>query len=181
VKRFLAIVIGVSAATWAHGEDFSFAAVNTRVEEDVVYLNARVDYGLSAEALEALESGVPLTMVVDIEVLRDRRWWWDKKVAALQQRYQLLYHALSNKYIVRNLNSGSQRSFPERGAAQRALGEIEGLPMLDRKLLEPDAGYWARIRASLDIESLPAPMRPLAYISSQWRLDSNWYSWRLQP
>ena len=181
MKHLLAIVIGVSAATWAHGAEFSFAAVNTRVEDDVVFLNARIDYALSPEAVEALESGVPLTMVVDIEVHRDRRWWWDKKVAALQQRYQLLYHALSNQYIVRNLNSGAQRSFPERGAAQAALGDIEALPMLDRNLLDPQAGYWARIRASLDIEALPAPMRPLAYISSEWRLDSNWYSWRLQP
>jgi len=181
VKQLLAILIGVSASSWAHGAEFSFAAVNTRVDDDVVYLNARVDYALSPEAAEAVENGVPLTMAVTIEVFRDRSWWWDKKVAVLDQRYQLLFHALSNTYIVRNLNSGSQRSFPERAAAQAALGQIEALPMLDRKLLDPKAGYWARVRAELDIEALPAPMRPLAYISSEWRLDSDWYSWRLQP
>ena len=39
--------------------------------------------------------------------------------------------------------------------------------------------YQVKMRTFLDIESLPAPMRPLAYISSDWQLDSDWVSWPL--
>ena len=32
----------------------------------------------------------------------------------------------------------------------------------------------------VDIEALPAPLRPVAYLSSPWRLTSEWYEWPLE-
>ena len=60
-----------------------------------------------------------------------------------------------------------------------ALGQINNLPLIDARLLNPELRYQVKVRAHLDIESLPAPMRPLAYISSDWQLDSDWVSWPL--
>ena len=42
----------------------------------------------------------------------------DASVAALEQRYELSYHALSQRYLVRNLNTGEQQDF---GSLQAAL------------------------------------------------------------
>ena len=36
-----------------------------------------------------------------------------------------------------------------------------------------------RLRGSLDIESLPTPVRLLAYFSSAWDMDSEWHQWGL--
>jgi len=36
-----------------------------------------------------------------------------------------------------------------------------------------------RLRCSLDIESLPTPVRLLAYVSSAWDMDNEWYQWPL--
>jgi hypothetical protein len=41
--------------------------------------------------------------------------------------------------------------------------------------------YEVLIHAELDIEALPSPLRPLAYITPAWRLNSDWYSWSLTP
>jgi hypothetical protein len=60
------------------------------------------------------------------------------------------------------------------------VGQIEGFPLLDDQVLEPDTDYRVRIRASLDIESLPTPLRLLAYFRSAWRLTSEWSTWPLQ-
>ena len=32
-----------------------------------------------------------------------------------------------------------------------------------------------------DIEALPAPIRPLAYLSPKWRLETKWHDWSLNP
>ena len=47
--------------------------------------------------------------------------------------------------------------------------------------VEKGEKYDVHLHTYLDLESLPAPMRPIAYISSQWRLESDRYRWPLQP
>lgn len=146
----------------------------TAIEDGVVTLSTRVRYQLSDEVLEALNSGVPLFFAVDIEVIRVRRWWPDATLATLQQRYLLLYHALSEKYVVHNLNSGVQGNFGSLTTALWSMGRIERLPIIDASLLEPEREYTVRMRAALDLDALPAPIQPLAHLSPDWRLESPW-------
>ncbi len=157
---------------------FTIKSLETRLEKGVYQLDSRIEYSLSEEALSALKNGVPFLILMNIEV-EQVRWYWDKTLAELEQGYLLLYHALSEKFIVHNLNSGVQDHYSSLDAALNALGHISKLPLIDAKLLDPKMRYQVRMRTYLDIESLPAPMRPLAYISSDWQLDSDWVSWPL--
>lgn len=159
---------------------FSIQSLETLMRDRVYLLNATFNYNFSNEAIEALEHGVPLLILVDIEILTPRWWWSDKTIADLEQGYLLLYHALSESYVVHNLNSGTQNNFVTLQQALEFLRQIKELPILDANLLNPKKNYYLRVRSHLDIESLPAPMRPLAYISSDWQLSSDWYKWPLQ-
>ncbi len=159
---------------------FSIQSLETLMQNRVYLLNANFHYQFSKEAIEALEHGVPLLILVDIEILTPRWYWTDKTIAELEQGYLLLYHALSESYVVHNLNSGTQNNFLSLKRAISSLSHIKELPILDANLLNPDKDYYLRVRTHLDIESLPVPMRPLAYISSDWSLSSDWYEWPLQ-
>jgi Domain of unknown function (DUF4390) len=163
----------------SHAEDLVVESASTRLVNKVYLLNARIHYALSAKALDALYNGVPLTLELHIMVYRQRTLLWDEEVASLTQSYQLRYHALTEQYLVKNLNTESQQSYPTLSSALRALGRVHDFPMLDERLLEHGEKYIAYLRVRLDIESLPAPLRPLAYLSSGWRLSSDWYSWPL--
>jgi len=160
--------------------EFMISDVNTTLRDKVYYLDARIEYALSDKALEALHKGVPITIMLDIEIDRNREYLWDESVTELEQRYQLEYHALSKQYIVHNLNSGSRHSFPSLNVALSVLGTIVDLPLLDKNLLEPGQQYTARMRAVLDINTLPVPLRLLAYLTSGWDLSSEWYTWSFQ-
>lgn len=164
----------------SHAEGFNIISANTQLVKNVYQFEAKIELNFSDDALEALRSGVPLIILLNIEVLKDRDWWWDKTIAELEQGYLLLYHALSEKYIIHNLNSGAQKNYISLNAALHSLSNIREFPLIDKNLLEQGDNYYARIRTYLDIESLPAPMRPIAYISSQWQLESDWYSWPLE-
>ena len=161
-------------------EGFNILSAETTLTKNVFQLNAKIELNFSDDTLEALRSGVPLIILVNIEVLKDRNWWWDKTIAELEQGYLLLYHALSEKYIIHNLNSGAQKNYISLNTALHSLSNIHEFPLIDKNLLEEGDEYYARIRTYLDIESLPAPMRPIAYISSQWQLESDWFSWPLK-
>jgi hypothetical protein len=56
---------------------------------------------------------------------------------------------------------------------------VHNYPVLDYALMRNDESYSVRLRGSLDIEALPTPVRLLAYISSAWDMDSEWYQWQL--
>ncbi len=148
--------------------------------DGVYYLDARVQYRLSAEALEALEAGVALTIELQMEVNRRRRLLPNQGIATLTQRYQLQYHALSNRYVLRNLNSGEQESFATLFAALNQLGRVIDLPVIDAALLEADQRYEFRLRAVLDTREFPGPLRLLAFWADGWRIESEWFRWRLE-
>jgi hypothetical protein len=152
----------------------------TEIRDDVFYVNARIDYRLNQSALDALENGVRLNVELDIDVRRRRRLIWDPAVAELRQRYRLSYHALSERYVVSNLNSGDVESFSDLATALSWLGRIDRLPLIDAPLLDDDSRYDVSIRAVLDVKELPGPLNLLSRFWGDWRIASERYSWRLE-
>lgn len=159
---------------------FEVQAADVELDAGVYYLTARIDYRLSAEAREALLSGFPLTVRLEVEILTWRRYWTDTEAASLTQLYDLEYHALTERYIVRNRNSSDQSSFVSLYAALNFLGRIEHLPLIDAAVLDRGRRYDIRIRALLDKEQLPGPLRLIAFWRRDWSLGSDWHRWQLQ-
>ena len=168
------IMIGLGAL--AAASEFTIKNVQTSLYEGVYRLDADILYQLSPEVEEALTNSVPLTIAIEMNVHRERALLWDENVHSLQQRFRLTYHALAQQYVVNNLNSNQLHSFPTRDAAMQFIGRIRDFPLLDRSLLDPAYDYQISLRAELDIESLPAPLRLVAYLSKDWRLTSDWYT-----
>jgi hypothetical protein len=81
---------------------------------------------------------------------------------------------------VRNTNSGDQASFGSLSAALDYIGRIERLPLIDTAVLDDDRGYDVRLRASLDQEQFPGPLRLLAFWRRDWSIASEWYRWPLR-
>ena len=173
----LGLLLFLAPLAWATG--FTVLSAGTQLDQNVYRLDAVIDYDLSTVAKEALNNGVPLTIQMQMQVLRTREWLWDETIADIQQRYRLEYHALARQYLVTNLNNGELNSFPSRESAIEFLGRVRDFPLLDNSLLKPGDNYYGRLRVRLDIEDLPAPLRPIAYLSTDWRLTSAWYIWPL--
>ncbi len=159
---------------------FDVRSATTNMVAGVHELEARLQLILSAEALDALNSGVPLTIELNIAVIRVRGLWIDDEEAMLTVTYELEYRPLSQRYILRNLNSGDQNSFATLYSALNNLGRIQSLPIIDDALLVPDADYRLRLRALLSTRQYPAPLRILFFWRSQWQLQSDWYEWTLE-
>lgn len=160
-------------------EPFSVKNIATHLHNHVYLLDADIDFRFSDEALKALDSGVPLTIRLEIGVERNRTYWLNEDIAELEQRYQIFYHALSGQFLVQNQNSSATRIYPSLKATLDGLGRVRDLPLLDEKLIDPEEKYQLELRVRLDIEALPAPLRPFAYVSDEWRLTSDWYTWSL--
>ncbi len=175
----LLVFSGFALAANAATPLFTVHNAKTELVGDIYRLDANLELRLTPQALTALDNGVTLTIVLDIEVYTPSRYLWDSVLAALEQRYEIQYHTLADQYLLRNINSGSQSVYSTLDAALDALGKIEQLPILDAHLLQAKKQYKVRVRSRLDLSSLPVPMQLRAYISSEWWLNSGWYSWDL--
>ena len=159
---------------------FEVRSAASGLTDGVHLLDARLQLVLSNEALAALNSGVPLTIELQLQVIRVRRFYMDALDAELAVRFELEYRPLSQRYIVRNLNSGDQDSFATLYSALNNLGRIEGLPFIDDALLTTGKSYRMRVRAMLQTQQYPAPLRLLFFWRSQWQLQSEWFEWMLE-
>jgi len=189
VTRFMlaVAVLAIMAPANAVAQDellregyFEVRSASTRLVDGVHRLDARLQLILSSEALEALESGVPLTIELQVQVIRSKRFYPDSTDAELVVDFELEYRPLSQRYLVRNLNSGEQDTHATLYSALNSLGRIDDLPLIDENLLAEGKPYRARMRALLQTRQYPAPLRLLFFWRSQWQLKSEWLEWSLE-
>jgi len=176
---WLGLAAGPAAAQEEDPGRFEVRSASVELEDGVYYLDAWLEYRLSTEAREALDAGVALRIEVEVEFLRSRRFWFDGSEAGLRQTYELQYHALSERYLVLNSNSGEQSSFANLFSALNFLGRVTHLPLIDVALLEPGEPYEIRVRTILSTEDFPGPLQLLAFWRRDWSLRSEWYAWPL--
>src|SRR6185503_5522411 len=97
LPRLLGLVLGLAltAGASAAPEDqpgFVIRTAYTELVNGIYYLNADIGLNLSDDAVNALENGLPLTVELQIEIIKHRSWWLNKQAAYLEQRYQISYH-----------------------------------------------------------------------------------------
>lgn len=158
---------------------FGVRTAYAQVVEGVYLLNARLQLPLNERVRTALNDGVPLTMVLELEVSRARRYWLDETVASLRQEYQLQYQAVSERYVVRNLNSGELSSYPDLDAALEQLARISGLPVLDEALIRHGYRHEFSLRVTLNLGDMPDTLRVLMFWTDDYHHVSEWYTWPL--
>lgn len=176
------LLVAVAPLLAQEGEDGGFTVRSAESEfiNGVYFINAIIDLQLSSEARQALESGVPLIVHIEADLIHIRRFWIDDEDADVDQRFELAYHALTERYIVRNLNSSDQASFASVDAALNYLGRIERWPFIDAAVLDPNRLYDVRIRAQLDMDEFSGPLRLLTFWRRDFSLGSEWYRWPLR-
>jgi len=156
---------------------FKVNSVKTYVHNGYVLIDADLTMNFSTEVIEALENGIPLTIAVEVQVYRQRRWWRNIVVKESLQLFELAYHPLTNVHVVKNLATGERYSFNSREEALSVLGTIRGAHLIKQEQLKADEQYYVRIRTLLDINHLPPALRQIAALSSAWRLESKWSHW----
>jgi hypothetical protein len=173
---FCALVLLLPAVQAA---SFTVSDAQMDIDDDPYRLSAQLVYELSDEVNEALQNGIPVTLRMDVEIFRKREYLWAQTIIVVRQRFRLQYHALSEQYLVNNLNTGEQTFYKVLGDALYNLEHIVNFPVINAAMLDPKEEYYARVRTSVDIKELPVPLRFFAYFSSGWNLNSGWFSWSL--
>jgi uncharacterized protein DUF4390 len=151
-------------------------------ENGVYQLFARVAYPVNDDIRAALKDGLTLTFDLDVVVSRERRFWMDEGVAEYTLRRELSYHAVSDRYVARDLdtrNGSEQHSYATLEEALEALGTVDAWPFLLSPQLAANRQYRVSLRAGVRRGRLPDTLRVLLFWTDDWHRESEWFSWSL--
>jgi hypothetical protein len=175
--RYLTILIFVCLSVRALAGDVTVEFATSTLVNNSYQVNAYIDYEFDDEVLTALAHGVPLRIDTYIRVKLKRNWLWDPVVRDEIISFKLQRHALSDHYLLTNLNTEKKEQFQYLDEALRSLGTINAHFLFDKSTIDQESSYIGFIMTELDIESLPPPLRPMAYFLPQWHVKSAWYEW----
>lgn len=179
---FVAAAFLYSTQTMA---DFHVNDLQAELSQGKLAVSGTLDLTLTGKVEEAVAKGIPVDVDINLRLKRERRWLWSEELKSWTLRRQIRYHALSGQYFVSDTTPSANKleNFTSLTQALRHMGTLSELsfdvaPVT--QAAQPDDAYQLEVRVSLDIETLPAPLRPVAYTSLDWHLNSGWTSWTVK-
>jgi hypothetical protein len=155
-------------------------------ENGVYNLFAHITYPVNDDIRAALKDGLTLTFDLDVVVSRERRLWMDETVAEYTLKRELNYHAVSDRYVARDVdnrtglgNGSEQHSYATLEEALEALGTVDAWPFLLQQQVSASRTYRVSLRAGVRRGRLPDTLRVLLFWTDDWHRESEWFSWSL--
>lgn len=150
--------------------------------DNVLVLNASHVITLSRAVEDALDRGVPLNFVTEVEV-EYPRWYflnlWNKTLASWRNEQKLSYNVLTRQY---RLSIGTlHQNFDSLKEALAIIGSTRERVITPADPLVPGEVHIVAIRVSLNTALLPKPLQINALGSREWNLSSDWYRWTFKP
>ena len=181
VPWLLALTCAVFAggAARAAGDRIDVEQAAFELRDDGYYFNGDFDFDLKPRVAEALDRGLTLYFVVEVELTRSRWYWFDEKAVNTSLNYRLSYHALTRQYRVASGNL--QSSFATLGEAIGMMTHVRDWKVAERSTLRIGETYAAAVRMRLDTTQLPKPFQINAMTNRDWTLDSDWKRFGYEP
>ncbi len=148
-------------------------------EDDTWVLNAAFNVRLNRTQEEALKKGVSLYFVTEIELQRERSWWFNEDLVVASRIGRLNYGLLTRRYQVETV--GGFRAYDTLPEALAELGRIENWAVVPKKAIKAGNSYVAAIRMRLDLGLLSKPLQINALASGKWEVEGEWHEWEITP
>jgi hypothetical protein len=157
---------------------------NLKVEqsEGAVYASLQWNFQLPAPLEEALYKGVALYFVAEVEVTRERWYFYDKKLLSAQRHMRLSYLPLTRRWRVNvasqpfssaGLGMSLGQSYDNLDDALQSIRRIAQWNIGNASDLEPETKQNISISYKLDLTQLPRPMQMGASGQSDWNIAWN--------
>jgi hypothetical protein len=182
VILLLLVSLATAAAVQAAGPlagELEIRSAFVVVEHGVLQLSAHIQYPINDRIRSALQEGVTLAFDLDVTISRHRRLWFNATELEMTLRRELTYHAVTDRYVVRDEKSVEQESFSTLEAALDKLGHVEDLPIIVQSQLHDEGPWEVAVRAGMRRGRMPDALRGLLFWTDDWHRTSDWYTWIL--
>lgn len=149
--------------------------------EGALLLQSTLRLDLSSSIEDALQKGMPIYFVTEVELMRDRWYWYDKKVGHATRHYRLAYQPLTRKWRLNvsrdpigavGLASSLSQTFETLPEALSAIRRTVNWKLADLSDLDIDNKLTLSFKFRLDVSQLPRPFQMMAGSQAEWNLSA---------
>jgi hypothetical protein len=121
---------------------------------------------------------VPLSFLVEFQIVEPREYWFDDEIVTISKSVTLSYHALTRQYLVSF--DTHQKSFESLAEARHQLMRVRDWRVVEKTQFDKDETYRAALLMRLDKAKLPKAIQVDTLASEHWNLVSPIYTWPIK-
>jgi hypothetical protein len=119
---------------------------------DAVHVSFTLEGAFGGELLERIESGLPTGYLYRLQLLRDRKRWWDHRLVETRVEVLAMFNAVTREYLVNTKQNGKlveSRVARNVEELEAALTRVEELPAFHLGGASRDGRLLVKARAEL--------------------------------
>ena len=169
----------VVPSVWAQAPLPELAELRAERRDTALYLTAQIKLELGFAIEDALVKGLAVHFVAEAEVMRDRWYWYDRKIGTATRFYRLAFQPLTRRWRLNVSNepmsggglAGSiSQSFETLPEALDVIRRQSGWKVAEMADLDLEARQYIAYRFRLDTSQLPRPFQIAAGNQAEWAL-----------
>lgn len=178
---WLACVLwGLSGAALAQNSVAELTELHISRSDNAVLLDASLKLELGSSVEEALIKGLAIYFVVEVDLMRDRWYWYDRQLGTATRHYRLAYQPLARRWRLNvsreplstsSLAASLTQNFETLTEALASVRRISGWKVADMADIDLEARQYMVYRFRLDTAQLPRPFQLTAGSQSDWNLS----------
>jgi hypothetical protein len=148
-------------------------------QDSALVLNAQLKLELGPAVEDALVKGLAVHFVADAELMRDRWYWYDRKLGGVSRYYRLAFQPLTRRWRLNvssepisnsGLSSTISQNFETLSEALGVIRRQSGWKVANASDLDADGQQYLVYRFKLDFSQLPRPFQIAAGNQADWNL-----------
>lgn len=173
------LMLAVSSV-WSQSSVAELTEFRLERRDNALLLNAQLRLELGPAVEDALIKGLAVYFVAEAEVMRDRWYWYDRKLGTTTRYYRLAYQPLTRHWrlnvsaepISGSALAGSiSQNFESLTEALAVIRRLSGWKVSDAADLDPESRQYVTYRFRLDVSQLPRPFQIAAGNQADWSLE----------
>ena len=169
----------VVPSVWAQASVAELTELRAERRDAALYLTAQIKLELGLAIEDALVKGLAVHFVAEAEVMRDRWYWYDRKIGTATRFYRLAFQPLTRRWRLNVSNepmsggglAGSiSQSFETLPEALDVIRRQSGWKVAEMADLDLEARQYIAYRFRLDTSQLPRPFQIAAGNQAEWTL-----------
>ncbi len=176
------LCLGMPHVALAESSDAEVSQLQIDRTAEGVFLSASVRFDLPTAVEDALLKGVPLFFVAEVEVYRDRWYWYDKRLLSAERHLRLAYQPLTRRWrlnvasgviTANSLGVALNQSFDSLPEALAALRRVSRWKIADTAEIDPEQRHSVAYSFRLDLAQLPRPFQIGVLGQAEWNISAS--------
>lgn len=168
------IELCILANAWAASSEI--ANIGVSIVGNYVTMNAVLTDGIEGKILEAVESGVPMTVTFNIELRKQVAMWNDPLIRSNEVSHTVQFDSLKKVYRFSEVGKNVKRKIitREKDRYRKLMATLKNIPIAPIYRLDPAEKYYVRVKADLEVDRFWFPFNHLFFFVPFNDFQTSW-------